>query len=110
MVLQMRDAGLSKKPIPRITELVWNLVDKPWDFYSIRYVLDDYTEHLVYIPAKLIATELEHKTIVDIIVDRLRAELACEPVHIDRITKEMQRERKRSSVRNRIGIKKRKLA
>lgn len=72
---------------PRITNFVWNVVDPPWNFYSIRYVLDDYTEHVVYIPTKIIEKELETMSIVDIVVARLRATLDCVPVHIDRVGK-----------------------
>lgn len=73
---------------PRITTLVWNLVDPPWSFYSIRYIIDGKSEHIVYIPQVMIESELKTKGIVEILVDKLRADLDCEPVHIDRITEE----------------------
>lgn len=76
----------------------WNIVDKPWDFYSIQYILEDYVEHIVYIPAAVIAEELKTMSIVDIIVNKLRAELACEPKHVDRVTEEMKNATKRSAI------------
>lgn len=69
---------------PKITLLVWNLVDKPWDFYGVRYILDDY-EHIVYIPARTIEEELKTKNIVQIVCEKLRAKLACKPVHVLRV-------------------------
>lgn len=73
---------------PRITTLVWNLVDPPWSFYSIRYILDEKTEHIVYLPQVMIEEDLKTKTIVEILVEKLRARLDCDPVHVDRITEE----------------------
>lgn len=73
---------------PRITTLVWNLVDPPWSFYSIRYILDEYSEHIVYIPQATIEEELKTQDIVQIVVAKLRALLDCDPVHVDRITEE----------------------
>jgi hypothetical protein len=74
------------------------LVDPPWNFYSIRYVLEDRAEHIVYIPTKNIATELETKNIVEIIVEKLRAKLDCEPVHVERVTKEAKDATKRRAI------------
>lgn len=71
---------------PKITEFVWNLVDKPWDFYGVRYVLDGY-EHIVYIPARTVEKELETMDIVEIVCTKLKAKLNCVPVHIDRVNK-----------------------
>lgn len=110
MGLQKKDIGTLKPCNPRITKLVWNLVDKPWDFYSIKYVLDDYTEHVVYIPAKTIATELETMSIEEIIVAKLRATLDCVPEHVDRVTKEMKDESKRSAIQASGRSAKRKMA
>jgi hypothetical protein len=99
-----------KKCVPRITSFDWNLVDKPWDFYSIRYTLDDYMDHVVYIPAVIITEELKTKSIVDIVVERLRAELACTPVHHLRVTKAMKDATTRSAINAARRPKKRKLA
>lgn len=99
-----------KNLTPRITELDYLLVDPPWNFYSIRYVLDDRVEHIVYIPTKDIAMELETKNIVEIIVERLRAKLDCKPVHIDRVTKEAKDATKRRAIDATRISKARKLA
>lgn len=97
-------------PTPKITKLIWNIVDPPWNFYSVWYELDNYSEHIVYIPTKTIAEELKSKDIVQIVLDKLKAELDCDPVHIDRITKKMQDEtRKRAETATR-GSRKSKLA
>lgn len=95
---------------PTITKFSWNLVDKPWDFYSICYELDNYMEHMLYIPAKIIEEELQTKTIVEIVCSRLHASLKCTPVHIDRITKEMRSAAHRSTKFASRGRKKSKLA
>lgn len=87
-----------KNLTPRITELDYLLVDPPWNFYTIRYVLEDRAEHIVYIPTKDIAVELETKNIVEIIVERLRGELDCVPVHIERVTKEAKDATKRRAI------------
>jgi len=78
-----------------MTKLIWNIVDPPWNFYSIFYELDNYSEHIVYIPIKTIEAELKEKDIVEIILDKLKASLDCDPVHIDRVTKGMQDETRR---------------
>jgi len=98
MLLHQREQGTLKNLIPRITELDYLLVDPPWNFYSIRYVLEDRAEHIVYIPTKDIAVELETKNIVEVIVERLRAKLDCTPVHIDRVTKEAKDATKRRAI------------
>jgi AraC-like DNA-binding protein len=98
MVLHQREQGTLKNLTPRITELDYLLVDPPWNFYSIRYVLEDRAEHIVYIPTKNIATELETKNIVEIIVERLRGQLDCEPVHVERVTKEAKDATKRRAI------------
>lgn len=83
---------------PKVTKLVYNIVDPPWNFYSICYELDGHAEHIVYIPTKVIAAELETKSIVEIILEKLRAELACVPEHIDRVTKEDKNATKRRAI------------
>jgi AraC-like DNA-binding protein len=98
MVLHQREQGTLKNLTPRITELDYLLVDPPWNFYSIRYVLEDRAEHIVYIPTKNIATELETKNIVEIIVEKLRAKLDCKPVHVERVTKEAKDATKRRAI------------
>lgn len=99
-----------KNLTPRITELDYLLVDPPWNFYSIRYVLEGRVEHIVYIPTKNIAVELETKNIVEIIVEKLRAKLDCEPVHVERVTKEAKDATKRRAVEATRISKARKLA
>jgi hypothetical protein len=110
MVLHQKEQDTLKNLTPRITELDYLLVDPPWNFYSIRYVLDDRVEHIVYIPTKDIAMELETKNIVEIIVERLRAKLDCKPVHIDRVTKEAKDATKRRAIDATRISKARKLA
>lgn len=82
---------------PKITKFKWTLVDPPWDFYSIGYVLENYVEHVVYIPAGTIQEELKTKTIVDIVVERLRAELACVPEYLVRVGEKDKDESKRGA-------------
>ncbi len=77
----------------KITELTYNLVDPPYNFYGVSYILNDYW-HVVYIPLSTITEELKTKDIVQIVCARLHAELDCVPTHVDRITKEMKREAK----------------
>lgn len=91
----------------KITELTYNLVDMPWDFYSVRYILDNDLEHIVYIPCSTIREELVDHDIVEILCMKLRAELACVPEHVDRITKSA---RTRSDQYNKRSTKKRRLA
>lgn len=110
MLLHQREQGTLKSLTPRITELDYLLVDPPWNFYSIRYVLEDRAEHIVYIPTKDIAVDLQTKTIVEIIVERLQAKLDCEPVHIDRVTKEAKDATKRRAIEATRIAKARKLA
>lgn len=88
---------------PRITFFSWNLVDKPWDFYGVRYILNDRYDHIVYIPARAVEEELKEKDIVQIVVDKLDAVLDCEPIHHDRITREMKYE----YVKEQFGYQKR---
>lgn len=83
---------------PKITRFRWTLVDPPWNFYSIGYVLEDYVEHVVYIPVGTIQEELKTKSIVDIVVERLRAELACEPEHLLRVGEKEKDESKRGAI------------
>lgn len=85
------------KACPRITRLVWNIVDPPWSFYSISYDLDNYAEHVVYIPERLIAEELKTMTFEEILANKLRATIDCIPEHIDRIDEEMKNATKRSA-------------
>jgi len=59
--------------------------------------LEDYVEHVVYIPAGTIEEELKTKTIVDIVVERLRAELACVPEYLDRVGEKEKNAAKRSA-------------
>lgn len=99
-----------KNLTPRITELDYLLVDPPWNFYSIRYVLEDRAEHIVYIPTKDIAVELETKNIVEIIVEKLRAKLDCDPVHVERVTKEAKDATRRRAIEATRISKARKLA
>jgi hypothetical protein len=110
MVLPQREQGTLKNLTPRITELDYLLVDPPWNFYSIRYVLEDRAEHIVYIPTKDIAVELETKNIVEIIVEKLRAKLDCEPVHVERVTKEAKNATKRRAIDAKRIAKARRLA
>ena len=110
MLLHQRERSTLKSLTPRITELDYLLVDPPWNFYSIRYVLEDRVEHIVYIPTKDIAEDLETKTIVEIIVERLRAKLDCQPVHIERVTKEAKDATKRRAIEATRISKARKLA
>lgn len=83
----------------KITEFTYNLVDPPYNFYGVQYVLDG-LEHVVYIPISTIAGELETQTIVEIVCAKLRVELDCVPVHIDRITRELKDERRTKTYKN----------
>ena len=95
-------SDLSFQNKPKVTKLHWNIVDPPWNFYSIVYEINNYSEHMVYIPLAVVEEELKTKTIVEIILEKLNAELDCDPVHIDRITEEMKNEtRKRAKAATR---------
>jgi hypothetical protein len=96
MVLHQKESS-TLKSCPRITKFVWNIVDPPWSFYSIKYELDNYTEHIVYVPEKTITEELKTMSIVEIVTAKLQAQLDCVPEHVDRVSKDMKDATKRSA-------------
>lgn len=64
---------------PEITSLKWAYIVEPWDFYEVKYVLDYWAKHTVYIPSRV---KLVDMTIPEMVVSLLRADLKCTPEQV----------------------------
>lgn len=68
-----------KYSTPIITSMEWAYIIEPWDFYEVKYVLNHWARHTVYIPSRV---KLVDMTVPEMVVLLLRADLQCTPEQV----------------------------